>query len=229
MEHFVDRPKVTVLVCTLNEEECLPHVLPRIPGWVHEVLLIDGGSTDRTVEVAQKLSPDIRILFQAGKGKGNAIKHGVRTSTGDIIVALDADGETDPADIKRFVEPLLRGADFVKGSRLARGRPANMSFHRWVGNRILAWTCNALHGTRYTDVCSGYNGFWKRAFLGLELTLDSFEMEQEMLVKAAKAGRKVVEVFHQDNGRIGGVSKISDVRQGLIDWWIIVRERFRRW
>lgn len=221
-------PRVTVLVCALNEEESLPHVLPKVPQWVDEVLVVDGGSTDQTVEIARQLRPDIRILHQSGKGKGDAIKYGVRESTGDIIVTLDADGATDPDDIEQFVEPLLRGFDLVKGSRLKKGRPPSMPYHRWVGNKILTWTFNALHGTRYTDVCSGYSAYWKRAFQSLDLTLDSFEMEQEALVKAAKAGFKVAEVFHYDNGRIGGVSKTADVKQGFIDWWIIIRERFRR-
>ncbi len=221
-------PRVTALICILNEEESIPLVLPKVPAWIDEVLLVDGGSVDQTVDIARGLRPDARILRQPGKGKGDAVKYGVRESTGDIVVTLDADGETDPHDIGRFVEPLLRGFDFVKGSRFAAGKPANMPFHRWVGNKVLVWTCNLLHGTRYTDVCSGYNAFWKRSFLQLPLTLDSFEMEQEMLVKIGKAGLKVTEVFHHDHGRIGGVSKISDVKQGLIDWWIIIRERFRR-
>ena len=221
-------PRVTALICALNEEESIPHVLPKVPPWVDEVLVVDGGSTDQTVEIASKLRPDVRILHQSGKGKGDAIKFGVRESRGDIVVTLDADGETDPDEIERFVEPLLRGFDFVKGSRFMRGRPAKMPFHRWVGNKILTWTYNILHGTHYTDVCSGYSAFWKKAFLNLDLTLDSFEMEQEALVKVARMGLKVAEVYHYDSGRIGGVSKTSDVKQGFIDWWIIIRERFRR-
>jgi glycosyltransferase involved in cell wall biosynthesis len=221
-------PTVTVLICTLNEEKCLPYVLPKIPDWVDEVLLVDGGSEDRTVELASELRSGIRILRQPGRGKGNAIKYGVMESRGDIVLTLDADGETDPTDSERFIEPLLHGFDFVKGTRLAKGRPASMSFHRWLGNRILASTCNVLHGTRYTDVCSGYNAFWKRVFVTLNLRLDSFEMEQEMLVRIARSGLKVAEVFHRDGGRIAGASKISIAKQGLIDLWIIVRERFRR-
>ena len=221
-------PRITAIICALNEEESIPHVLPKVPEWIDEVLVVDGGSTDRTVEISRQIRPDIRILHQSGKGKGDAIKFGVRESTGDIIVTLDADGETNPDEIERFIEPLLGGFDLVKGSRLMRGRPSNMLFHRWVGNRVLAWTFNVLHGTRYTDVCSGYSAYWKKAFLSLDLTFDSFEMEQEALVKAVKAGFKVAEVFHNDNGRIGGVSKTRDLKQGLLDWWIIIRGAFQR-
>ncbi len=87
---------ITALVCTLNEAENLCHVLPNIPAWVDEVLLVDGHSTDNTVEVAKKLCPDIHILYQPGKGKGDALKHGIKHAKGDIIVTLDADGATDP-------------------------------------------------------------------------------------------------------------------------------------
>lgn len=223
-----EEPRVTVIICAVDEAESLPHVLPKIPPWVDEVLLVDGGSIDGTAEVARRLRSDIRIISQAGRGKGDAIKHGVSESKGDIIITLDADGDTDPADLERFVEPLLRGFDLAKGTRLAQGRPPGMPFHRWVGNKILAWTCNLLFGTGFTDACSGYNAFWKQAFQVLDLRLDSFEMEQEMLVKAALAGLKIAEVPHHSRGRVGGASKVSDIKQGLIDWWIIVRERFRR-
>jgi glycosyltransferase involved in cell wall biosynthesis len=220
-------PSVTVLICTLNEGKNLPHVLPKIPGWVDEILLVDGHSIDNTVEVAKGIRPEIRVLYQPDKGKGNALGYGMQQASGEIIVTLDADGSTDPEEIPKFIEPLLNGYDFVKGSRLTHGRPVNMPWHRWFGNKVLATTCNMLHGTRYTDVCSGYNAFWKSAFLRLRLAYDGFEMEQEMLVKVKKANLRVAEVEHHDSGRFSGVSKVSDIKQGLVDWIVIIRERFR--
>jgi len=221
------RPKITALILTLNEQESLPYALSRIPPWVHEVLLVDGHSQDATVELARRLRPDIRVSYQPGSGKGDALRFGVQQARGDIVVTLDADGETDPADIPRFLEPLLEGYDLAKGSRFLQGRPPNMPWHRWLGNKILALTCNLLHGTRYTDICSGYNAFWKEAFLRLPLSRDGFEMEQEMLVQARRVGLRVAEVYHHDGGRIAGASKVSDLRQGFKDWLIIVGERLR--
>ena len=223
----ITRPRITALICALNEEENLQHVLPRIPDWVDEVILVDGHSSDNTVEVAKKLRPDIRILCQRDKGKGNALRYGFQEARGDIIVTLDADGQTDPEDIPRFIEPLLNGYDFAKGSRLVHGRPPRMPFHRWIGNRVLTISSNLLHGTRYTDICSGYNAFWKSALGRVKLSSEGFEMEQEMLVKAKKAGLRVAEVEYCDLGRISGESKISDIKQGLIDWLVIIKERFR--
>jgi len=221
------KPTVTALICTLNEEQNLPYTLPKIPGWVDEVLLVDGHSTDNTVEVASRLRAGVRVVYQQGKGKGDALKCGVEHARGDIIVTMDADGATDPDEMSKFVAPLLQGYDFAKGSRLSHGRPPNMPWHRWFGNKVLAMTSNILYGTRYTDICSGYNAFWKSAFRRLGPTYDGFEMEQEMLVKAKKAGLKVVEVSHYHGRRLGSVSKVSDIRQGLLNSIVILRERFR--
>ena len=229
------RPRITVLICTLNEEENVPHVLPRIPAWVDEVLVVDGGSSDGTVAMVRSLRPDARILCQPGRGKGDALRYGVEQASGHIIVTLDADGETDPQDLPDFVEPLLQGHDFAKGSRLAKGRPLRMSRYRWLGNKILAWTCNLLYGTRFTDICSGYNAFWKARFLQLELTHDPNEvgcsMEQQMIVRAKKAGMKVEEVAHASEGRIAGASVIDGfklaTKQGFRDWLVVLRERIR--
>lgn len=219
-------PKVTVLICTLNEEESLPYVLPKIPQWVYEILLVDGHSTDRTVEVARRLKPDIKVLYQPGKGKGDALKWGFKHASGDIIITLDADGATDPEEMPRFIEPLLNGYDFAKGSRFLNSRP-NMPLHRQFGNWVLVTAANVLHGTRYTDICSGYNAFWKRAIEKVNLYSNGFEMEQEMNVKIKKAGFKVTEVACSDKGRLSGKSKTRDLMQGLIDLITIIRERFR--
>jgi glycosyltransferase involved in cell wall biosynthesis len=218
--------KVTALICTLNEAENLPHVLPRIPDWVDEVLIIDGRSTDGTGDLARGLRPGVQVLSQPGRGKGDALRYGVQHAFGDIIVTLDADGETDPSELHTFVEAVQRGYDFAKGTRLAHGRPLRMPVYRWVGNKLLAMTFNLLYGTRFTDICSGYAAFRKPSFLQLELTYDNCEMEQQMLARARKARMAIVEVPHASDGRIAGASKVSALKQGFIDWFVIIKERF---
>ncbi len=201
-------------------------MLPKIPEWVDEIILVDGHSTDNTVEVAKKLRPDIKVLYQPGKGKGDALKCGFKHASGDIIVTLDADGATPPEEMPKFIEPLLNGYDFAKGSRFLEGSP-KMPRHRKFGNWVLTTVSNILFGTKYTDVCSGYNAFWKKAIERIRLSSNGFEMEQEMNVRIKKASLKVVEVPSQDKGRVGGGSKVSDLKQGLIDLVTIIRERFR--
>ncbi len=218
--------KITVLICTLNEAESLPHVLAKIPDWVDEILIVDGHSTDGTPEIARKARTAVRIVHQPGRGKGDALIHGVRQAKGEVIVTMDADGETDPSELHAFLQVVEDGFDFAKGSRLAWGRPPRMPGYRWIGNKILAMTFNTLYGTRFTDVCSGYNAFRKDSFLKLELTYNHCEMEQQMLVRAKRAGMKIVEVPHHSVGRIAGASKVSGVKQGFIDWLVIIKERF---
>ena len=129
---------------------------------------MDGHSTDGTVEIARSLKPDIRVLLQKGQGKGEAMRYGMEQATGDIIVTLDADGETDPEEMAKFIEPLLQGYDFAKGTRFAAGW-RHKPLHRLLGNFVIANTCNLLYGTRFSDLCSGYNAFWRhvleRAYL----------------------------------------------------------------
>src|SRR2546421_6024075 len=109
--------RISVVIPALNEAENLQYVLPYIPSFVGEIILVDGHSTDDTIEIAQQLLPTIQIIQQTGRGKGNALREGFAASTGDIIVMLDADGSTHPGEIPRFVNALLTGNDFVKGSR----------------------------------------------------------------------------------------------------------------
>jgi len=221
-------PKVSVIICAFNEEKNLPYVLPGIPAWVDEVVLVDGHSTDRTVEVAKKLRPEIRVLYQPNRGKGDALRHGIKHASGDILVTLDADGATDPKDIPKFIEPLLKGYDFAKGSRFTLALPVNKASHRIFGNLLIAAVFNILYGDRYTDLCSGYNAFWKRALERIDLgSSDCFEDEPLLIARVKRAGLRIAEVGHHDLGRIYGEGKAPSWRQGLKAIKTITRERLR--
>ncbi len=100
----VSYPRISVVVPARNEAQNLSHVLPFIPSFIDEVILVDGNSSDNTVEVARQLLPSIRIITQTGKGKGDALRAGFAACTGDIIVMLDADGSADPKEISHFLE-----------------------------------------------------------------------------------------------------------------------------
>lgn len=216
---------VSVVVPTLNEAENLPHVLPRIPEWVHEIVLVDGHSTDNTIEVARKLCPDIRIVMQEGKGKGAALRAGFAAANGDIIVMLDADGSTDPKEIPLFVGALLSGADFVKGSRfLQGGGTADMSLYRRLGNLGFTIAVRQLFGGSFSDLCYGYNAFWSRVLPQLDLNGDGFEIETMMNVRALRAGLKVAEVPSFEAPRVYGVSRLRTIPDGWRVLKTIVKE-----
>src|SRR5262245_59575202 len=130
--------RVSVVMPTLNEERNLPYVIPRLPDDIHELVLVDGRSTDQTVECARSLFDRLRVVHQVGKGKGSALKQGMDAAEGDIIVTIDADGSTDPAEIPRFVEALCNGADYAKGSRfLEGGGSEDITRLRGLGNWAL--------------------------------------------------------------------------------------------
>ena len=219
--------RVSVVIPTLNEAENLPHVFARLPEGLYEVIVADGHSTDGTVEVARRLLPDVRVVFQPGRGKGDALTAGFAACTGDIIVTLDADGSTDGAEIPRFVAALCSGADFVKGSRFAQGgASADLTTIRRLGNRCLNAIVNTAYGMRYSDLCYGYNAFWRRCLPYLHLDCDGFEVETLMHVRIAKAGLVVHEVPSFESPRLHGASHLNAVRDGLRVVRVIARERF---
>ena len=156
-------PSVSVVIPAKNEARNLEHVFGTIPAWVDEIVLVDGHSTDDTVAVAQRLHPSVKIVHQQGLGKGDALQAGFAVAKGEIIVMMDADGSTDGNEIPRFVAALITGADFAKGSRFASGGGSDdITFSRHLGNKILSGLVNRLFGTRYTDLCYGYNAFWAK-------------------------------------------------------------------
>ena len=225
---FQSGVRVSVVIPTLNEAENLPHVLPRIPKWIDEVLLVDGYSTDNTIEVAKELLPDIRVVMQVGRGKGAALRTGFEAATGDIIVMIDADGSMEPNEIPSYVGALLSGADYVKGSRfLQGGGTTDMEWYRYLGNLGLLWMVRLMYGGKYSDLCYGYNAFWKRILPKLDLDADGFEIETLMNLRVLFADLKIAEVPSFEAPRIYGESHLRTIPDGWRVLKTIVRERFR--
>jgi glycosyltransferase involved in cell wall biosynthesis len=221
-------PRISVIIPALNEAANLQYVLPRIPDWVDEVLLVDGNSIDDTVEVAHSLYPGIRIVQQQGRGKGAALRTGFAAAIGEIIVMLDADGSTDPAEIPAFVGALLAGADFVKGSRfLQGGGTSDMSFHRKFGNWCFVIFSRLLFGGHYSDLCYGYNASYAHILSQIDLDGDGFEIETQMNLRVLRAGFKVAEVPSFESGRIHGVSNLKTIPDGWRVLKTMIKERFR--
>lgn len=222
-----DHPRVSVVIPTFNEAKNLPHVFSRLPADLHEVIIVDGRSVDDTVEVAQQLRPDVVIVRQNRKGKGNAMACGFAAVTGDVIVMLDADGSADPQEIPLFVAALTNGADFAKGTRFAKGGGSNdITAVRAWGNRWLNRFANALFGTGYTDLCYGYNAFWRHCLPALELSADGeamdaklwgdgFEIETIINTRMAKARMRITEIPSFEFARLHGQSNLNTWRDGF--------------
>jgi glycosyltransferase involved in cell wall biosynthesis len=210
------RPSVSAIIPTMNEAANLPLVLPRLPGFVTELIIVDARSKDGTVEVARSLRPDARILVQEGRGKGSALRQGFEAATGDIIVAMDADGSTQPEEIERFVDALMAGADYVKGSRyMPGGGSVDLSRLRRMGNLGLTVMTRVVHGAHFSDLCYGFNAFWRDVLPVLALESTGFEIETEMNLRALRAGLRVREVPSVEASRIYGESNLHAFRDGF--------------
>jgi glycosyltransferase involved in cell wall biosynthesis len=229
-----------VVIPTLNEALNLPHVFARLPEDIHEVVIVDGHSVDDTLAVARRLRSDVRIVIQTRTGKGNALACGFAAATGDVIAMLDADGSTDPYEIPRFVQALVEGADFAKGTRFVPGAgSSDITPLRRLGNRILSVIVNSVYDTRYSDLCYGFNAFWKRhvPVFGLvaesplyvagdrPLWGDGFEVETLINIRVAMAGLKIAEVPSFEHSRIHGVSNLRTFSDGFRVLRTIVAER----
>ncbi len=218
-------PKVSVVVPCRNEAANLPTVFGGIDP-SYEVLLVDGNSADDTVAVAQRLRPDVKVVRQTRRGKGNALACGFAAATGEIIVMLDADGSAEPREIPRFVRALVEGADFAKGTRFSvGGGSSDITRLRRFGNLALNGLVNAAYGTHYSDLCYGYNAFWRYCLTVIDvepgeardemLWGDGFEIETLINIRIALAGLRVVEVPSFESCRLHGVSNLNAVTDGL--------------
>ncbi len=219
---------VSVVIPALNEADSLPHVLPRIPAWVDEVILVDGASVDGTMDVARRIMPRVRLVTQDRPGKGAALRCGFAAARGDIVVHLDADGSTRPEEIQSFIDCLLDGADFAKGSRFAAGgRTDDITPLRRLGNWSFVVITNVLFGSRFSDITYGYNAVWRRHLHLLAPEIDGWAHEIVANIRAHRRGLKVVEVASCEAPRVAGEAKLQTFSAGWTILKAIVGERFR--
>jgi len=188
--------KISVIIPAYNEEDRLPRVLEGIPAFVDEVIVIDDGSLDGTYNVAKAFAEkDTRIKairLEKNCGKGCAMREGIRHSTGDIVVFMDADGQHKPGEIIKLVEPIAKGeADMVIGAR----RIQEVGKRPWVRRLSNVITTRLIRLKLRTYVYDTQSGFraYRREFLP-EIESDRYEVETEMLIKAAKMGARIREV-----------------------------------
>jgi glycosyltransferase involved in cell wall biosynthesis len=222
-------PTVSVVIPSLNEAPNLPFVLSTLAELEAEIILIDGRSVDDTVRVAKTLRPDIVVVEQLTPGKGAALRAGFEAATGDIIVMMDSDGSTDGREIPLFVSALMGGADFAKGSRfMPGGGSADITRVRQTGNRCLSGLVNLVFGARSSDLCYGFNAFWRDCLPYLNVDCDGFEVETLLNIRAIQSGLRIVEVPSYESARIHGVSNLNAARDGIRVLRVIATARKHR-
>lgn len=192
--------ELTVVMPCLNEENsvgiCVEKAVTTMErlGIAGEVLIIDNGSTDRSVAIAK--SHGARVLHHPLKGYGNALRRGFVEAYGRYIIMADCDDSYDLTDLERYVVELRQGAEFVMGNRLeGEIKPGAMKWlHRWIGNPLLSWFLNVLFDSGVGDSHCGMRGFTKEAVARLNLKMPGMELASEMVIKSSLAKLKTVEI-----------------------------------
>ena len=229
---------VTLLVPTLNEIDGMKTIMPKIkPDWCDQVLIVDGQSTDGTVEYAREQGYD--VVIQQKKGMRNAYMEALPHVRGDVILTFSPDGNSIPELIPACLDKLKEGNDMVIVSRYAKGAKsydddAVTSFGNW----LFTTTINLLHGARYTDAMVIYRAYPKRLIGELDLDKNaSYEFEEKLFstniswepllsVRAAKRKLKVAEIPGDEPAREGGERKLQVLRWGAAYMWQVFREVF---
>ncbi len=231
---------ISVVIPCLNEEQNICAVLDGLPASVTEVVIVDGGSTDGSVQVAREHRPDSVFVNQHAPGKGAGSIAGLLAATGDIVVLMDSDCSMAVADIDKFVARLRAGADVVHGSRnLAGGGSSDFTHVRAAGNTALTKIVNVLYGVKWSDLTFGYLAMWRDVVTRLQLAElvnsashelyrpsdgtrcrpvaygHGFEVEVLLLCRAARAGLTVEEVPSYEMKRRYGTSTLRAFRDGM--------------
>ncbi|NND02053.1 MAG: glycosyltransferase family 2 protein [Acidimicrobiia bacterium] len=219
-------PSVCLVIPAKNEARNIHSVLARVPDFIQELILVDGHSDDGTVDIAVSIRPDIKVVTDDRPGKGSALRVGFNEAESDFVVIIDADGSMDPQEVIRYVGHMASGYELVKGSRFMVGAgSSDITVIRHLGNKALVTLTNLLFKQRFTDLCYGYLAFDRRRFAELGLRSTGFEIEAEIVTKAAMNGLRITEVPTFESPRLHGVSNLNAIRDGFRILFTILRER----
>jgi dolichol-phosphate mannosyltransferase len=232
--------KLSIVIPVFNEKKTISEILKRvteikIPGVEKQIIVVDDGSTDGTIDELKKAKGDIKIIYhEKNQGKGAAVKTGIENAKGDYVIIQDADLEYNPEQIKLLTEKIIKGdAKVVYGTRLDRMPHLNKeeSEHlfiiHYLGNRFLSLITSLLYGQWLTDMETCYKLFPRSAVKDMKLDARGFEFEPEITAKLLKNGYKILEVpiFANPRGYDQG-KKLNTIRDGTIALWTLIKYRF---
>ena len=195
--------KLSVIIPVYDEQSTIGEILKKVSRtpYEKEIIVVDDGSNDGTVEVLQQLQsdnqlPEARFIFSPrNRGKGAALREGIRAATGDIVLVQDADLEYDPADYPALLGPILSGkADVVYGSRFLGGPHRVLFYWHYLGNLVLTTLSNTLTNLNLTDMETGFKVFRREVLERIELKENRFGFEPEITAKVAKLRCRIYEV-----------------------------------
>jgi len=210
--------RVSIVIPTLNEGRNIGEVIrgveKQLAGYDYEIVIVDGHSRDRTVDVARRMGA--RIVYD-DLGKGSALVRGVKAARGDIIVSMDADLSNEPRELVLLIDAIDIGYDLCTGSRfLTGGGSEDIPPLRVFGNKFFVFLVNIIFHANYTDMCYGYRSFRKGVVERLGLREVGFGIETEINIKAVKKGLKVIEIPSTEKKRASGEGKLRTFGDGYV-------------
>jgi len=229
--------KISIIIPCFNEQNYIDQVIDSIHAQSSlnkQIIVVDDASTDGTKDKLKKLKDlkkiDNLVTHKENKGKGAAVRSGIKEINGDIVIIQDADLEYNPKDYARLIKPLLDGnADVVYGSRfLGGGEDAHRVLYFWhrVANGILTTFTNILSDMNLTDMETGYKVFRKEVFNNLILRENRFGFEPEITIKLAKKKLRFFEVSVSYNGRTYQEGKKVGMKDGIRALYCLIKYRF---
>ena len=207
--------KTTLFVPTLNEIEGMKTIMPRVKKqWVDEILVLDGGSTDGTVEYAK--SKGYRIVMQKSKGITNAYREALKVAKGDYIIAFSPDGNSVPEVIPKLVRKIKEGYDMVIASRYkGNAKSDDDDPVTAFGNFLFTKIINIAFGGNYTDTLVMFRAFKKDIVQKIPIGIPRAGLEPILSIRCAKLKLKVTEISASEPKRIGSARKMNPLLNGL--------------
>lgn len=223
---------ISIIIPCYNEEKTIGIVADRVKKlklpMEKEIIIVDDGSRDKSFEIMKKI-PGIRVIrHEKNKGKGAAVKTGLKHCRGEIVIVQDADLELNPEEISKVIGPIVRKkAEVVYGSRNLYKQKGKKSPLFYLGGRFITIMTNLLYKTKLTDEPCGYKAFRTEILKSIKINGNRFEWEPEVTAKIAKKGIKIHEVpVHAVSRSMKEGKKLRRI-DGLKALWTLIKYRFR--
>jgi glycosyltransferase involved in cell wall biosynthesis len=214
-----ERARIAAIIPVLDEEGAIGPVLMAMPrDWVDDIIVVDGGSRDRTVEVAK--AAGATVLVEGRRGYGRACARGAAAAVAngaEILIFLDGDGGDRPEVIPSLVQPILEDKfDFVIGSRTRGEREeGSMGIHQAIAGRMIGAAIGLIYGVRFTDMCA-FRAIPADALANLGMREMTYGWNLEMQMRAARAGLRILELPVPHGRRLAGRSKVAGTFRGVV-------------
>ena len=214
----------SLIITTLNEIDGIKKILPEIKKeWVDEIIIIDGGSTDGTVEKAIEMG--FKVIKQKIPGYGGAVLTGIEESTGDKIIIFGSDGSNETSEIPQLVEKSLEGFDQVTISRFGKTSiNEDAGIIDGFGNKIFSFVTNIIFGGKSTDTLSSSRLFTRKAILEIKLNELSLCAVEQISARGMKRKQRFYEIVGNERARIGGEKKMQRISTGITLISLIIKE-----